>query len=162
MNEEIKSIRSLLTNIDAILLQLGARISAIELRISLPTSNVEIPVDVNTANLPQNQNGSVTATHSGAYSTQSIEHLVHSALDKKKCKCNVIIFKLSDTASFHDDKNKLSRLFRDFCLEDSCIQSITRIGRSDRDQPLKVKLSSKWHRNCLMDLAYRLASIRSK
>ena len=42
----------------------------------------EIPAVVSKAYLPQNQNESATATHSGSYSPQLIEHLVHSALDK--------------------------------------------------------------------------------
>ena len=136
--------------------------------MEIPTDIIkaEIPAFACIANLPQNQSGTATATatatHSGSYSLQSIEHLVDSALDKKKRKFNVIIFKLSDTASFHDEKNKLSKLFRDLRLEDSCFQSITRIGRSNRDRPLKVTLSFKWYSDCLIDSAYRLASIRSK
>ena len=160
LDEEIKNLRSLFSTIDATLLQLAARISTIESRVPLPNTNGEIPAVVNNAHLPQNLNE--YAKNSGAYSPQSIENLVNSALDKEKRKCNVIIFNLSDTDSFHDDKNKLSRLYRDLRLQDSCIQSITRFGRSDRERPLKVTLSSKWHRDCLLDSAFRLASIRSK
>ena len=156
LDEEIKNLRSLLSTVDATLLQLGARISTIESRAPQPKG--EIPAVVNNAQSPRNR----SVTNSGEYSPQSIENLVNSALDKDKRKCNIIIFNLSDTDSFQDDKYKLSRLFRDLRLHDSCIQSITRFGRSNRDRPLKVTLSSKWHRDCLLDSAFRLASIRSK
>ena len=46
LDEEINSIRFLLTNINATLLQLGAWISMIESGIHLPTSNVEILANV--------------------------------------------------------------------------------------------------------------------
>ena len=98
---------------------------------------------------------------SNQYSISSIEKVVKNVLDKNKRKCNVIIFNFPDFDSFDNDKNYLSDLMYDLELDESMVDSITRIGRlSSKPRPLRVQLSSEWCKNIFLDSAYKLKTMK--
>ena len=89
--------------------------------------------------------------------------MVKKVLDKDRRKCNIIIFNLADTNSFYDDKRNLGELMRDLKLNESMIESISRIGRpSAKTRPLRIQMCSEMCRNMFLDAAYLLKFMKQK
>ena len=92
------------------------------------------------------------ASDNSNHDSISIECTVKAALDREKCKSNVIMFNMPDTNLFWDDKRNLSKLMHDLDLDESMIDSINRVGHpSAKPRPLKVQMRSEWCHNVLLD-----------
>ena len=164
LDDDIKNMRTLITAIEDNLKQLNSRMAAIEthVHVSVPASSMAIvgfpPVPTST----MTNVGFPPVINKVATATQSIENIVQSVLEKEKRKFNLIIYNLTDNNSFFDDRRKLDALLRDLHFQGNFIQCIDRIGRYDRDRPLRITLSSIWHRERLLESAKQLASLQAK
>ena len=93
----------------------------------------------------------------------SVERLVYNVLDKNKRRCNVIVFNMTDTDSFNDDKRNMSQLMYELDLNECMFEWKSRLGRysSKLPRPLKLQLTSERCVSCFLDAAKLLKYMKT-
>ena len=163
LDQIVKELSTVISNTDEAFKLHNLRLCALEQKLTdVVTSNQVDEHEVrNQGNSIAHSSSFIAQDTSNQYSISSIEKVVKNVLDKNKRKCNVIIFNFPDFDSFDNDKNYLSDLMYDLELDESMVESITRIGRlSSKPRPLRVQLSSEWCKNIFLDSAYKLKTMK--
>ena len=163
LDQIVKELSTVISNTDEAFKLHNLRLCALKQKLTDAVTSTQVD-----EHEVRNQGNSIVHSSSfiaqdtyNQYSISSIEKVVKNVLDKNKRKRNVIIFNFPDFDSFDNDKNYLSDLMYDLELDESMVDSITRIGRlSSKPRPLRVQLSSEWCKNIFLDSAYKLKTMK--